>query len=125
MNWYLQALQRYAEFSGRSRRKEFWFSTRFNFLVALGLGFIDLMMGTAPLLGALYFLGILIPSIAVTVRRLHDTGRSGWWILISLVPVIGALVLLVFVVLDSEPRANEYGPNPKEAMDVQTVGALA
>jgi uncharacterized membrane protein YhaH (DUF805 family) len=86
MSWYLQALSKYALFGGRARRKEYWFFVLFN----------------------------LLASIAVSVRRLHDTSRSGWWLLIVLIPVIGAIVLLVFMVLDGTPRENQYGPNPKE-----------
>jgi uncharacterized membrane protein YhaH (DUF805 family) len=83
------------------------------------LSFVDVFIGTfdpetgAGLLGGIYTLAILIPSIAVTVRRLHDTGRSGWWWLIGLIPLIGWIVLFVFMVLDSDPETNEYGPSPK------------
>ena len=121
MSWYLEVLQKYAVFDGRARRKEYWVFLLINILVSVVLIAIDNLIGTfSPqagfgLLQGLYSLAILIPSIAVTVRRLHDTGRTGWWILISLVPVIGGIVLLVFMVLDSEPETNEYGPNPKEA----------
>ena len=92
-----------------------------NVLVSLVLVAIDNLIGTLSpqigvgLLQGLYSLAILLPSLAVTVRRLHDTGRTGWWVLISLVPVIGGLILLIFMVLDSEPGTNQYGPNPKEA----------
>jgi uncharacterized membrane protein YhaH (DUF805 family) len=65
-------------------------------------------------LGTIYLLAVLLPSIAVAVRRLHDTGRSGWWIFIGLIPLIGVIVMLVFLVLDSKPGANDYGPNPKD-----------
>ena len=121
MSWYLEVLQKYAVFDGRARRKEYWVFLLINILVSVVLIAIDNLIGTfspqvgVGLLQGLYSLAILIPSIAVTVRRLHDTGRTGWWILISLVPLIGGIVLLVFMVLDSEPETNEYGPNPKEA----------
>jgi len=119
MNWYLQALKKYATFEGRARRKEFWFFALFNFLAILVLALIDGALGTFSkeaglgLLSGIYVLAIFIPSIAVTVRRLHDTDRSGWWILISFLQLIGGLVLLVFEVLDSTPGENRYGPNPK------------
>ena len=119
MNWYLEALKKYATFEGRARRKEFWFFALFNFLAILVLALIDGVFGTFSeeagigLLSGIYVLAIFIPSIAVTVRRLHDTDRSGWWILLSFLPLIGGLVLLVFEVLDSTPGANKYGPNPK------------
>jgi uncharacterized membrane protein YhaH (DUF805 family) len=119
MNWYVEVLKKYAVFSGRARRKEYWMFFLFNLIITFVLILIDSLMGTISpqsglgLLSGLYSLAVLIPSIAVTIRRLHDTGRSGWWILIGLVPVIGGIVLLVFMVLDSEPGANQYGPNPK------------
>ncbi|MFV8569865.1 DUF805 domain-containing protein [Marinobacter sp. SBS5] len=121
MNWYLEVLKKYAVFSGRARRKEYWFFILFNIIISLVLGVIDGFTGSYSeaaglgLLGGIYSLAVLIPGIAVTVRRLHDTGRSGWWFLIVLVPVIGALALLVFMVLDSKPGQNQYGSNPKEA----------
>ena len=115
-------LKKYAEFKGRARRSEYWYFTLFNFVISLVLGFIDGWLGLGSefigLLGGLYSLGIIIPSIAVSVRRLHDTGRSGWWLLIGLIPLIGAIVLIVFFVQDSQAGSNEYGPNPKEAADL-------
>lgn len=115
MNWYLDVLKKYAEFSGRARRKEYWMFFLFYFLIAIAIGIIEAIIHTGGVLGAIYALAMLIPGLAVTVRRLHDTGRSGWWILIGLIPVIGTIVLLVFMVLDSQPGDNEYGPNPKAA----------
>ena len=134
MNWYLQAMRKYADFSGRARRREYWFYELFTTLIGVAIVLIILlwvagsvralnvgMAGTAGMgAGALgifyivYGLGNLLPSLAVSVRRLHDTGRSGWWVLISLVPFAGGIVLLVFFLLDSQPGANRYGPNPKE-----------
>ena len=122
MSWYLQALKKYAVFSGRSRRMEYWYFVLFNIIVSIVLGVIDgLLLGTLDsgmgvgLLSGIYGLAILIPSLAVTVRRLHDIDRSGWWILIGLVPLIGVIVLLVFALLDGTPGDNRYGPNPKGA----------
>jgi uncharacterized membrane protein YhaH (DUF805 family) len=116
MNWYLDVLKnKYATFSGRARRKEYWMFFLFNVLVAIGLGIIEALIGTGGLIGALYSLAVLIPGIAVTVRRLHNTSRTGWWVLIVFVPLVGALILLIFMVLDSQPGDNEYGPNPKAA----------
>jgi uncharacterized membrane protein YhaH (DUF805 family) len=120
MNWYLVALKKYAVFAGRARRKEFWFFTLFNVLIAVALAIIDMFTGTFDedvglgLLSGLYALAMIVPSIAVTVRRLHDTDRSGWWYLLVLVPLIGGLVILVFMLLDSTPGSNRFGPNPKE-----------
>jgi len=110
MDWYLKVLkERYATFSGRARRKEFWYFVLFSFLVSLVLNAIDLAIGTSGILGLIYSLAVLIPSLAVSVRRLHDTGRSGWWVLIGLVPLIG-LVLIVFLAAGSQPEDNQYGP---------------
>lgn len=119
MNWYLEVVQKYAVFEGRARRKEYWYFTLFNVLIAIGLSVLDSITGTfnpetgVGLFGGIYTLVIFLPSLGVLIRRLHDTGRTGWWCLIVLVPVLGALVLLVFVILDSEPGENAYGPNPK------------
>jgi uncharacterized membrane protein YhaH (DUF805 family) len=121
LSWYLEVLKKYAVFDGRARRKEYWMFFLINLVISVVLIAIDYSIGTfspqtgAGLLQGLYSLAVLIPSIAVTVRRLHDTDRTGWWILIGLIPVIGGIVLLIFMVLDSEPEANEYGPNPKAA----------
>jgi uncharacterized membrane protein YhaH (DUF805 family) len=116
MNWYLEGLKKYAVFSGRSRRKAYWMFTLFNVIIAIALGIIEVLVGGPGVLGILYSLAVLIPGIAVSVRRLHDTNRSGWWLLIGLVPLIGPIVLLVFVVQDSQAGANQYGPNPKVAI---------
>lgn len=119
MNWYLQALKQYAVFKGRARRKEYWFFALFNLIVSVVLTVVDYMTGSLDpelgvgLLSGIYSLAILIPSLAVTVRRLHDTDRTGWWVLIAFIPFIGAIVLLVFMLLDSKPGDNRYGPNPK------------
>ena len=121
MNWYLEVLKKYAVFSGRARRKEYWFFVLFNIIISIVLAVIDGVTGSfSPeagmgLLGGIYTLAVLIPGIAVSVRRLHDTERSGWWLLIALVPLIGAIVLLVFTAQDSKPGQNQYGANPKEA----------
>ncbi|WP_367990640.1 DUF805 domain-containing protein [Vibrio sp. NTOU-M3] len=113
MEWYLAVLKQYAVFSGRARRQEYWMFFLVNMIISFVLGIIDGLLGTA-FIGFLYSLAILIPSLAVLARRLHDTGRSGWWILIGLIPLIGILVLLYFTVQDSVPGTNEYGANPKE-----------
>lgn len=119
MNWYLEVLRKYAVFDGRARRKEYWYFFLINTVISIFLAFIDSFTGTVSedvgigLLDGLYALAVLIPGTAVTVRRLHDTDRSGWWILIGLIPVIGGIALLVFMVLDSTPGDNQYGPNPR------------
>jgi len=121
MNWYLAALNKYAEFQGRARRKEYWLFTLFNLLIVTGLSFIDMLFGWYSLQGevgmlsGVYSLAVLIPSIAVGVRRLHDTDRSGWWMLMCFVPVVGVIVLLIFFVLDGTPGSNRFGPDPKQS----------
>jgi uncharacterized membrane protein YhaH (DUF805 family) len=119
MNWYLDVLKKYAVFNGRARRKEYWMFFLVNIIVSLVLAFVDSKLGLfnpevgIGTLGTIYGLAILLPAIGVSIRRLHDTGRSGWWMLIGFVPLIGGIVLLVFFVFDSTPGSNEYGPNPK------------
>ena len=113
MNWYIEVLKKYAVFSGRARRKEYWYFVLFSTLIAIVLAIIDGVTGSLSaeagigLLSGIYALGVLIPSIAVGVRRLHDTNRSGWWLLIALIPIIGAIVLLVFLADDSKPEENQ------------------
>jgi uncharacterized membrane protein YhaH (DUF805 family) len=107
MNYYIEAFKKYAEFSGRATRKEFWMFVLFHVIVFAVLSFIDSFIGGENLniLSGLYGLAALVPSIAIAIRRLHDTNRSGWWLLIGLVPFIGAIVLLVFYVLPTAPAA--------------------
>lgn len=142
MEWMLMPLKRYAEFSGRSRRKEYWMYVLGLIIVAIVLGVIEGVLGLTQMIGpygplsALLAIGTLVPSLAVGVRRLHDTNRTGWWILLPIVPELGAvamlstgnlpvagilgivalvlaLVLLVFMVLEGTKGPNQYGPDPK------------
>jgi len=116
--YYLDLLKnKYAEFNGRARRSEYWYFVLFNFIVSLGLGMVDAFTGMG-FLNYVYSLAVIIPGIGVGVRRLHDTGRSGWWLLVGLIPLIGWIVLIVFFVQDSNPYDNQYGPNPKKAVVV-------
>ena len=121
MNWYLEVLKKYAVFTGRARRKEYWYFVLFNVIISIILAFVDEMTGSFSaefgmgLLGGIYSLAVFIPGLAVSVRRLHDTSRSGWWLLIIFIPVIGAIAILIFMVQDSKRGANQYGANPKEA----------
>ena len=126
MHWYLDVLKKYAVFGGRARRKEYWLFTLFNMIIAYVLLAIDYLVGTdygsnMGLLYTLYILATLLPSLAVFVRRLHDTGRSGWWFFIGFVPLVGAIILIVFMVLDSQSGSNKYGENPKSVSTVPTV----
>lgn len=121
MNYFLDALGKYAVFSGRARRSEYWYFVLFTCLigfalVATGL-YIAKASGGPPTLAEylvdFFSLLILLPSLAVSVRRLHDVGMNGWWVLLNFVP-LGGLVLFVIFCQDSQPGANIYGPNPKE-----------
>jgi uncharacterized membrane protein YhaH (DUF805 family) len=122
MNYYLDVLKKYAVFSGRARRKEFWMFYLINTIVAFVLAVIDGALGIylvdadvgMGLLSGIYLLAIILPLLGVAIRRLHDTGRSGWWLLIYIIPLIGTITLLVFYCLDSAPEENQYGDNPKK-----------
>jgi uncharacterized membrane protein YhaH (DUF805 family) len=121
VDWYLGVLKKYVVFQGRARRKEYWMFFLFNLLISIGLGIIDAFAGLTiseagvGMLGTLYSLAVLLPAIAVSVRRLHDTDRSGWWCLIAFIPLVGIIVLLIFFLLDGTPGDNRFGPSPKAA----------
>jgi len=117
-NYYMEALRKYAVFSGRARRAEYWTFVLINAAVGIILSIIGALAGDSAALitgaiSSLYSLAVLLPSIAVGVRRLHDIGKSGWWLLIVLVPLIGWITLLIFALMNSQPGDNQYGPNPK------------
>ena len=120
MYWYLTVVKNYAGFSGRARRKEYWMFLLFNMIFAFVAAIIDNVVGTAsPELGygvfyGLYTMAMIIPGIAVIVRRLHDVGKSGWMYFIVLIPFVGVIWLLVLLLTDSDAGENQYGQNPKE-----------
>ena len=119
MSWFLMAIKKYAQFDGRSQRSEYWFFALFYILFAIAATLIDVGIGSYDpqsgfgLLSAILAIGLFIPSLSVSVRRLHDTDRSGWWLLICLIPLVGAIWFLVLMVFDSTPGNNRFGPNPK------------
>jgi len=120
MSWFIAVLKKYATFSGRACRSEYWYYVLFYLLISIVLSLMDGILGSARhegggLLSGLFALGTLLPTIGVGVRRLHDIGRSGWWLLVGFVPLVGGLVLLWFAGKDSDPGDNAYGPNPKLA----------
>lgn len=131
MEWYLKVVRdNYVNFSGRAQRKEYWMFVLFNVLIIIALQIIETMVGLnvgdTGIISTLYALAVVLPSLAVGVRRLHDTGKSGWWILLSLIPILGAIVLIIFLVIDSQPGDNKYGPNPKGvSAEGQTTPATA
>ena len=120
MNWYLKVLKNYVGFSGRARRKEYWMFVLFNIIFAIVALVLDKMLGLAsekyggygPIY-ALYTLAIFLPSLAVGIRRLHDIGKSGWWTLLAFIPLIGAIVLIVWAIKEGDSGSNAYGPDPK------------
>lgn len=114
MNWYLKCWQQYADFGGRARRKEYWMFVLFNAIIGWVVGFVFGLMGIGFVAYA-YTLAVFIPSLAVGIRRLHDIGKSGWWFLLALLPVIGTIWLIVLFCMDSQPDSNQWGNNPKES----------
>jgi len=116
---------RYAKFSGRATRSEFWYFVLFYVVIVIVMKLLDTyainpLLGSTPeeaaqggFLQVLFALALLVPSITVSVRRLHDIGKSGWWILLALIPLVGVLVLLYFYVIDSQSGSNMHGENPK------------
>lgn len=120
MGWYIGALKKYAQFEGRARRREYWMYTLFASIFAFAAVLIGAVLSAAThtialmvLLVLAYVLATFLPGLAVTVRRLHDTGRSGGWFCIGFVPYVGSIVLMVLCCQDSKPH-NQYGPNPKD-----------
>ncbi|RYL94315.1 DUF805 domain-containing protein [Sporolactobacillus sp. THM7-4] len=117
MHWYLDVIKNYTGFRGRATRTEFWMFTLINAIISIIAMLIDYyLLNGLRIVDTLYSLAVLLPSLAVQVRRLHDIGRTGWWILIGVIPVLGWIVLLIYNCTDSQDKENKYGPNPKEGM---------
>jgi uncharacterized membrane protein YhaH (DUF805 family) len=127
VNYYFSAFRKYAVFKGRATRSEYWYFTLFNILAVLGFGLIDQLMGTFNFdagygpLSAIYTLAMILPGLGVSIRRLHDTGRSGWWFVITIIPIIGLLVFLFFALQDSDPNPNDYGESPTWKYNIQNI----
>lgn len=120
MEWMLMPLKRYADFSGRSRRKEYWMFVLGVFIAAIVLSIVEGILGLTGMVGGVYgplttilLLGVIVPSIAVQVRRFHDQDKSGWFVLLALIPFVGALAVLVFMCLEGTKGPNRFGPDPK------------
>jgi uncharacterized membrane protein YhaH (DUF805 family) len=118
MNYYTKVISKYAEFSGRARRAEYWMFGLINIIIMLSLAFIGVLLdpsgsGGGLVIYFLYFLFMFIPSIAVTIRRLHDTGNSGWMVLVAFIPFIGPLWIFILMCIEGEAQENKYGPDPK------------
>ena len=118
MRWYVEVLRKYATFEGRAHRTEFWMFVLWSLVISLALSIVDYAIGTdgeyIGLLSGIYSLAVLLPSLAAGARRLHDTGRTGWWQLLSIIPLLGLIPLIVFWANEGERGPNEHGPNPWE-----------
>ena len=116
MQWYLEVLRKYALFEGRAHRTEFWMFILVNLIISIVLGVIDAIIGTygtgGGLLQGIYGLAVLIPSLAVGARRLHDIDKSGWWLLLGLIPIVGIIILIIWFAKEGDPGSNQHGPNP-------------
>lgn len=131
MNYYFSVLKKYAVFEGRAQRAEYWYFYLFNLIIYIILSVFGGMIGIfnitltggneINILAILYSLAVLLPGLAVSVRRLHDIGKSGWMILLNLIPLIGAIWILILMIRDSVPGDNEYGPNPKGIINQPSV----
>ena len=108
MKWFIKCFKQYADFKGRARRKEYWMFTLINGIIGFVMGLLGL-----TILSWFYSIAVFIPSLAVCVRRIHDIGKSAWWILLFLIPVIGWIWLIILFVQDSQPGENQWGENPK------------
>ncbi|GAB2541891.1 DUF805 domain-containing protein [Rhodanobacter koreensis] len=115
-DWYLKCVKgHYADFEGRARRTEYWMFFLANLIIAIVIGLIGRAIHL-PVLGTLYSLALLVPGLAVGVRRLHDTGRSGWWWLVVLIPVAGIVWIIVLFAIAGDQGSNQYGADPKEGV---------
>lgn len=132
MNWYLKVLkEHYTDFTGRARRQEYWMFTLFQIMFVIVAVVLDSVLGLSFSSGTpygwiylIYILATFLPSLAVAVRRLHDVGKSGWFYLISLIPLIGSIWLLVLFCTDSEVGPNKWGDNPKENGNDNTIDLI-
>ena len=115
VEWYFGPLKKYVEFSGRASRKEFWLFALWNWVIFFALSLF------IPILGSVYFLGILLPWWAVWVRRLHDTNRSAWWLLFSVIPVVGTIGMTVMMCTKGTDGDNDYGPDPLSGPKTSTL----
>jgi uncharacterized membrane protein YhaH (DUF805 family) len=120
MNWYLKVLKQYADFNGRARRQEYWMFALFNFIAVFALAIVGVIIGgvlDAPEIAAIpyliYVLGVLIPGLAVAVRRLHDQNKSGWYYCVAFIPLVGSIWLIVLLATEGDAGPNQYGPDPK------------
>jgi len=117
MHWYTDVIKKYAVFNGRAARPEFWWFVLFNVIISAAIDIVVSAIAgrsTGQAVDWLYSLVVLLPSLGVGIRRLHDTNRTGWWYLLAFIPFIGWIVLIVFLAMASDPGPNNYGPNPQD-----------
>jgi uncharacterized membrane protein YhaH (DUF805 family) len=115
VNWFMTALKKYIVFSGRSRRAEFWYFYLGYMIIAIVASLIDLIFRTS-LFTIIVSLALVLPTLGVSIRRMHDLGKSGWWILINLIPLVGSIWYIVLAATEGQPAANQYGPDPKQTL---------
>lgn len=121
MDYYLGVLKKYAVFSGRATRSEYWYFILFSIIIGTAINLLGIFGINANVIGNIYGLAVLIPTIAVFVRRLHDTNHTGWWFFLGFIPLIGQIILIVFLATDSDPSTNQYGVNPKGLTPAQVA----
>jgi uncharacterized membrane protein YhaH (DUF805 family) len=114
MKYYSEAMQKYANFSGRTRRKGYWMFMLIHYVIMIAICLVESSLKSPFVIFSLYFIGTIVPTLSITSRRLHDSNLSGWWMLIAAIPYIGGLVLAGLMLRDSQPGQNQYGANPKE-----------
>jgi len=116
-----QVLKKYAVFTDRASRSEYWWFILFNFLASVVAGLVGGLLGDQGVLSALVSLGLLLPGLAVGVRRLHDIDRSGWWLLLALLPLVGAIILIVWACFRGTPGPNRFGPDPLAGLPTEAL----
>lgn len=112
-DYFVDVFKKYAVFNGRSRRAEYWYFALFSTIISILLEIISFFVLKNLIIVYLYDLAVLIPGLAVSIRRIHDIGKSGWFILINLIPIVGFIIWIVYLATDSQPGENKYGQNPK------------
>lgn len=113
MHWYIDGFKNFGNFEGRARRQEYWMFMLFNYLVMIAISLMEILLPFLAFLRLIYGLAVIIPDLSVTIRRLHDTGKTGWYYLVLLIPIVGFFWLLILLCTDSDLDNNQYGPNPK------------
>ena len=127
MNWYLKVFRQYSDFKGRARRKEYFMFGVINAVFSIGCMLLSFGLSNwldSPAFIAIYVLYMLVsllPSLAVSVRRMHDIGKSGWMLLVGFIPLVGSIWMIILLITDSDPQNNQYGPNPKEELIPENI----